>query len=188
MTTVEDAQTTLTELNAKREAAVAHLQSLEHGRQKLAFKAMTGNKAERAKLDQLNKEALTQEYELRSLDSAVTEATTRLAEARRQEALAADRAQAQLLRSAVEVFVQHGRDLDKTLQLMAAHGRALHESLNEIHGLGSDFPKPRSARRLGRAGDQGRPHVHAIQNTRSRPSPPRTATTSLVSLKAGPSA
>jgi hypothetical protein len=149
MTTVEDAQNTLADLTSKREAHVAHMHELDHGRQKVAFKAHTGSKAERAKLDHINKEALTQEYELRSLDSAITEATTRLAEARRQEALLADRAQAEQLRSAVDRFVQHGNDLDRALQQMAAHGKALRDSLNEIHNLGSPFPSHAQLDALG---------------------------------------
>jgi chromosome segregation ATPase len=149
MTTVEEAEATLSELNAKRDALVAHVHDLEHKRQAIAFKAHTGNKAERTKLDNINKEALTQSYELSSLDAAIAEATQRLADARLHEAQVADRAQAQRLRDAVETFVVHGRALDAALQEMARRGQALRETLNEIHVLGSPFPSHAQLDALG---------------------------------------
>jgi hypothetical protein len=149
MTTVEEAETTLADLNAKRETQVAHMQELERESQNISFKAHTGSKAERAKLDAVNKEALTQSYELSSLDSAIAEATTRLADARHHQALIADRAQAQQLRDAVETFVVHGRALDAALQEMARRGQALRETLNEIHTLGCPFPSHAQLDALG---------------------------------------
>jgi len=140
MTTPVEAEATVAELTAKRDALVAHIHELEQKRQDIAFKAHTGNKAERTKLDHINKKALTQSYELTSLDAAIAEATTRLADARREEVRAADHAQAQQLRAVVERFVQHGHALDKALQELARQGQALRECLNEIHTLGSPFP------------------------------------------------
>jgi hypothetical protein len=149
MTTVKEAEATLTELNAKRESLVAHVHELEHKRQAISFRAHTGSKTERSKLDHINKEAVTQSYELSSLDAAIAEATTRLADARLHEAQVADRAQAQQLRDAVETFVVHGRALDAALQEMARRGQALRETLNEIHTLGCPFPSHSQLDALG---------------------------------------
>jgi chromosome segregation ATPase len=167
MTPVE-AEATLHDLNAKRDALVAHIHDLEQKRQAIAFKAHTGNKAERAKLDQINKEALTQSYELTSLDAAISEATTRLADARREEVRAADHDQAQQLRAVVERFAQHGHALDKALQELARQGQALRECLNEIHTLGSPFPSHAQLDALGalaiKAGLMGTTWKHAFEH------------------------
>jgi hypothetical protein len=144
------------------------LSELERDRQKLAFKAHTGNKAERSRLDHINKEALTQTYELTSLDAAIVEAQQRLADARREEALVADRAQAQQLRDVVEQFVLHGHALDKALVELARHGQALRDCLNEIHGLGCPFPSHAQLDALGalamKAGLMGTTFKHAFEH------------------------
>ena len=94
---VEKAQEVLADLNAQREALIARGQELEQRRQEIAFKAHTGSKAERAQLDQINSEAITHDYELKSLDAAIAEATKRLAAADQAEALAQDRENARSL-------------------------------------------------------------------------------------------
>ena len=80
-TEVEKAEQVLADLNAQRDALIARGHELEERRQAIAFKAHTGSKAERSQLDEINSEAVTHDYELKSLDSAIVEATKRLAAA-----------------------------------------------------------------------------------------------------------
>jgi hypothetical protein len=137
---IEKAEAVLADLNANREALVARGHELEARLQEVAFAAHTGNKAERTKLDETNSELLTHQYELSSLDSAIAEATKRLAAADAAEAQAADKEKAKALRVVTDRFMQHAIALDDALTAMSKEAVALRETLIEIHGLGSPFP------------------------------------------------
>lgn len=146
---VDKAQDTLADLNAKREALVTRGHELEERRQEIAFAAHTGNKAERAKLDEINSEAISHDYELSSLDSAIAEATKRLAAADQAEAQAAERENAKALRAAVDEFTKHALAIDAAFAAMIKHATALEETLKDIHALGCGFPSRAQLDSLG---------------------------------------
>jgi hypothetical protein len=139
-TDIQKAQDVLDELNAQRDALIARGYVLEERRQEISFLAHTGAKKERAQLDLVNSEAITHEYELKSLESAIQEATKRLAAADAAQALAQDKENARALRAVVDKFVAHSIALDEAFQQMTAEANALREVLIEIHGLGCQFP------------------------------------------------
>jgi len=146
---VEKAQEVLADLNEQREALVSRGQELEQRRQEIAFKAHTGSKAERAQLDQINSEAITHDYELKSLDSAIAEATKRLAAADQAEASAQDKENARALRAVVDEFVAHAIAIDEAFTVMVTEANALRETLIKIHDLGCAFPSYDQLNSLG---------------------------------------
>jgi hypothetical protein len=148
-TAVEKAQQVLAELNAKREELIAHGQELDEQRQAISFEAHSGNKAQRAKLDEINSECLTHDYELKSLDAAIQEATKRLAAADAAEALAADKENARALRAVVDKFVAHAIAIDDAFTAMVKEANALSKTLIEIHSLGCSFPSYDQLNSLG---------------------------------------
>jgi hypothetical protein len=139
-TAVEKAEAILDDLNKQRGALVAHGHELEEKRQKIAFKAHTGSKADRTQLNQINSEQLTWDYELKSLDAAIAQATSNLAEADAAQALVADKENARALRGAVDKFVRHALAIDEAFTTVVKEATALRETLVEIHGLGCQFP------------------------------------------------
>jgi hypothetical protein len=149
MTEVEKAQEVLADLQGQRDVLVARGHELEEQRQAIAFKAHTGSKAERAKLDEINNEALTHEYELKSLDSAIAEATRQLAAADAAQALAQEKANAKALRAVVDRFVAHALKIDETFTAMVKEATALEKTLMEIHSLGCAFPSRAQLDSLG---------------------------------------
>jgi hypothetical protein len=140
MNKIAKAQAVLADLNAQREKLIARSHELEERRQAIAFEAHTGNKAQRTKLDEINNEALTQEYEVKSLDSAIAEATRRLAAADQAAALAQDKENAQALRAVVDKFVAQAIAIDASFAAMVTSANALEEALKEVHLLGCPFP------------------------------------------------
>jgi hypothetical protein len=149
MTKVEKAQAVLADLQAKREALIARGHELDERRQEVAFAAHTGSKAERAKLDEVNSESITFEYDLKALDAAIAEATKRLAAADAAEAQAKERDDARKLREVVDRFVAHAVAVDKAFQTIVRQTNSLEKVLREIHILGCPFPSSAQLDSLG---------------------------------------
>ena len=150
MNKIEKAQQVLADLNAQREKLVAKGHDLEERRQEISYGALTGSKAERKKLDEVNAEALTYEYELKSIDAAIAQATKRLAAADAAEAQAQDKDNANKgLRVVVDAFLSHAIALDDAFATVAKEGMALEETLKQIHSLGCAFPSRAQLDALG---------------------------------------
>ena len=149
MNKIEKAQQVLADLNAQREKLVAKGHDLEERRQEISYGALTGSKAERKKLDEVNAEALTYEYELKSIDAAIAQATKRLAAADAAEAQAQDKDNAKGLRVVVDAFLSHAIALDDAFATVAKEGMALEETLKQIHSLGCAFPSRAQLDALG---------------------------------------
>jgi hypothetical protein len=149
MNKVEKAEQVLADLNAQRDALIAKGHELEQRRQEIAFLAHTGSKKERAQLDQINSEALTHEYELKSLDSAIQEATKRLAAADAAAEALQDKENARALRAVVDKFVGHAIAIDDAMTAMTKHATALEETLKHINRLGCAFPSRAQLDSLG---------------------------------------
>jgi hypothetical protein len=149
MNKIEKAEAVLADLNAKRAALVAKGHDLEERRQEIAYLAHTGSKKERAELGELSSAAITHDYELKSLDSAIASATKKLAAADQAQAQAQERENAQALRAKVDEFVAHAIALDDTFTAMIKETNALEETLKEIHLLGCPFPSRAQLDALG---------------------------------------
>jgi hypothetical protein len=148
-TEIDKAQQVLADLNAQREELIARGHDLEERRQEISFSAHTGSKKDRAQLDQINSEAITHEYELKSLDSAIQEATKRLAAADAAEALAQEFENARALRAVVDKFVVHAIALDAAFSAVTKEAMALEDTLKSIHALGCSFPSRQQLDSLG---------------------------------------
>jgi DNA repair exonuclease SbcCD ATPase subunit len=141
MTEIEKAEKTLADLQTKRDNWVKRGTELADERSSVAFAAHTGSdKSARNKLDKLNSEIATHASELASLDSAIAEATQRLAKAKRESAIAQDRAQAQELRDTIKKLAELAAEIDAALADAAAHIGNLQGLLNRIHSLGCASP------------------------------------------------
>jgi hypothetical protein len=135
---VEQAERVLAELQRKRDAAVAaHGHELEE-RGKLAFAAFTGDGQARKRLDKLNAEIALHDSELRSLDSAIAEATARVQQAQAAEAQAADRQKAEEARKLIDGLAPCFSYLDRHLTEAARTLIAIDRGYAELRKLG--FP------------------------------------------------
>jgi hypothetical protein len=119
---VAQARETLAGLERKHADALARQTMIAHDRRKIGFDAHTGDKAARAQLDNLNREAVTLAAELDSLAAAVAEASDRLtrAEAEVAQAQAAARA-AHVRDELVPAFIEAGKLCAEGLDVFTAN-------------------------------------------------------------------
>ena len=109
-------------------------------RGRISYSAHTGDKGARQRLDKLNAEIALHETELRSLDSAISEATTRVDRARQAEAQAQDKAAALAQRKTVHEIGECMHYADVHLSKAIDALNAVYAALDQIHASGSDFP------------------------------------------------
>ena len=128
----------ITRLEGKRSELLARSTELATIRASVAFKALSEDDASaRATLDRINKETGQLGAEGASLDAALATARQRLEAAQRHEALAANRARAQAIRSEWSATEKDFADLDQGLNLAADATRRLFERYGTMqqHGL-----------------------------------------------------
>jgi hypothetical protein len=149
-TSVADAEAIIRNLEDKRRALVERGNELATIRASYAYAAhANGDKAARAKLDQVNKETAEHGSELASIDGALATARQKLEAAKQHEAKAADRARAAELRAALKRFVEHGAGVDAALEVLIESCDGLERTLVEIHRCGSAFPSDAQLLSLG---------------------------------------
>jgi hypothetical protein len=139
-TEVETATKTLNDLMDTRDQLVGRSAKLVSDRQTVAYAAHTGDKGAKERLRKINDESMLHNAELESVDAAIVEATNRLAAAQRDEALAADRANALALRTQLEKFVTLGEVLDDCFVDFKSAAIELKQVVDEIHRLGCATP------------------------------------------------
>jgi DNA repair exonuclease SbcCD ATPase subunit len=153
MNDIEQAEKTLAGLKQKREALVARGHSLGEAQGRISYSAHTGDKAARAKLDKLNAEAALHDSELRSLDSAIAEATARVERARQAEAQAQGRGVARELLKRAARLVELAQSLDDAAAIRVECSRVISEELQTMrqiaHGLGVFVPSEQQFLSLG---------------------------------------
>jgi hypothetical protein len=139
---IERAEKILRELQGKRATAVAHGVALGEERMKLAFPVYASDDAKaRRRLDEINREDAIRDSELRSLDCAIAEATTRVECAQQAEVRRVGRQKAEALRkhvdelAAVSAFIDE--HLARALQGLLAYDRGVAELHNKF---GVAFP------------------------------------------------
>jgi hypothetical protein len=141
MSDTEQAEKILTELRGKREAAVAHGHSLGEERTQLAFGAHAlGDSQARKRLDAINRESALHDAELRSLDCAIAEATTRVNRAQQAEVRKVDRQKAAELRKHVDELAELPAFVDKHLAAALQGLIAFEKGVAELHQKGVEFP------------------------------------------------
>jgi hypothetical protein len=140
MSEVAKAQNTLSELNHKREQAVADAHKLGEERARIAFQAHTGDKGARKRLDEINRSIGTHESEIVSIDAAIAEATARVQQAKHAEAKAADRQAALELRAAVKELRSAGLLVDQALAALVDASDAMSVVIDVVHSLGVSHP------------------------------------------------
>jgi hypothetical protein len=133
---------TLNNLLQKREALVAHGHSLGEERTQLAFGAHAlGDTKARKRLDEINRESALHDSELRSLDCAIAEATTRVNHARQAEARKVDRQKAAALQRHVEELAAVPAFIDEHLAAALSGLLAYDRGVAELHNkFGVAFP------------------------------------------------
>jgi hypothetical protein len=118
---IEQAEHVLNNLRQKRVAAGVRGHSLGEESTKLAFAAHASDDAKaRKRLDEINREAVLHDSELRSLDAAIAEAAERVKTAQAAEARAADRQRAEeaykLVKELGDCFPYLDRKLEEARQ------------------------------------------------------------------------
>jgi hypothetical protein len=145
---VASAEQTLAALEVKRAACVKRGTELQDERTALAFSAHANNDAKaKTRLEQVHTAIATHASELASLDAALKSAGDRVAIARRAEALADDRAEADELRKVFARFQHVAKEMDQHLLGFALGASEWKRLVDEIHRLGRAGP-PTSAQYL----------------------------------------
>jgi len=149
-TSVADAEQVIANLESKRAVLVERGKELATIRASYAYAAhANGDKAARAKLDQVNRETAEHGSELASIDGALATARQKLDLARQREALETDRANARELKVVLDQFVQTATQLDAALAEVAALGHNLHQIQARMRELGSPVPNSAQLDSLG---------------------------------------
>ena len=149
-TSVADAEAIIRNLEDKRRALVERGNELATIRASYAYAAhANGDKAARAKLDQVNRETAEHGSELASIDGALATARQKLDLARQREALETDRANARELKVVLDQFVQTATQLDAALAEVAAVGHNLHAIQARMRELGAPVPNSAQLDSLG---------------------------------------
>jgi hypothetical protein len=139
--TTEAAPKIIATLEDKRKHLNQRAVELADERNKIAFGAhVEGDAKSRKRLDQINVEITTLSSEAASIDAALTEANTRLATAKRDEALAANRANAVQLREKLARFVELGMQLDDAVWDIGSSVTEMVALVNAMHALGQAAP------------------------------------------------
>jgi hypothetical protein len=149
-TDVEKAEQTLARLDDKRRALVQRATELADERQRISYAAHAGNdKKSRQRLDEITAATVAHQSEMASIESAIAEATNRLATAKHNATLAADREQAIELGEVLETFAECGRDIDAALTIIIERSRLMEKTLHRMNALGAASPNRNQLETLG---------------------------------------
>ena len=141
MTDIEAAERTIAALTDKLDRATARLTQIAEERKAIGFAVHAdGDPAARKRLDQLNVDDAAMAGELQSLDAAIVEARTRLAQAQQAAATAVDRKRAAELRKTFDKFVALGEEADRALATFLEASTEMKEAMDKIHSFGGGAP------------------------------------------------
>jgi len=136
--TVEDAETAIRNLTAKRDALVARGTELATNRASVAYKALSEDDAvAKRKLEEINKESVSHSHELASVDAALVTARSRLETAKLFEARAAQAEHAQAIRDEWAQVEKDLADLDAGFSFAVGAAKRFYERCErmKLHGL-----------------------------------------------------
>jgi len=138
--TVEKCETTIRDLERKREACVKRGTELADERANVALDAHTGNARAAKRLAEIHTAIATHGSELASIDAAIKAAGERLQQVRQAVARDQDKISAQALREIVTKIGERMRKADKYFAAAIAELNAAHDELELVHANGSAFP------------------------------------------------
>jgi hypothetical protein len=128
-------------LDDKRQHLNVRAVKLADERGKISFNAhANGDQKAKARLEKIHLETATLASEAASIESAIVEANTRLAAAKRDEAQASDKVAALAVRETLVKFVEAGVMLDDALVDVADNITDMIALLNQLHALGQSAP------------------------------------------------
>jgi hypothetical protein len=128
-------------LRAKLDAAKEALDELDVKRKEVAFDACVDGGGAAKILDKLNKDRLAQLITIETLQTAILEASRRVDDAERAEALAADGVKAEQALDIAADLVLHARAIDEALATVVEEGNAFRAALRILnHQLGCSHP------------------------------------------------
>jgi hypothetical protein len=140
MTDTEKAETTIRELERKREACVVRGTELADERAAVALDAHTGNAKAAKRLAEIHSAIAMHGSELASFDAAIKAATERLRQAEAAEARDQDKVSAAALHEVVSRIGERMRKADRCFDVAVQELNAVNTELQQVHALGSAFP------------------------------------------------
>ena len=141
MNDVEKAEQTISRLEDKRKQLNVRAVELADERGRIAFGALAeADPKARTRLEKIHAETATLASETSALEAALNEAASRLEIAKRNEAIAADRAAALLLKQKLAKFAALGADVDEAFDDGISSLLEMMSLLNEMHQLGQSAP------------------------------------------------
>ena len=146
---VENAQKTLHELEAKRDAVAAFSQNDERELEAVAFAAHTGDQKASAKLETLKDRALRRDLELKSIDAAITVARQNVEAAKADEAAADQRRVALELRELAKVMRASAKKCDAGLAMLTEGAKEMRDAIAQSNARGLGNPSETQLQSLG---------------------------------------
>lgn len=142
MTDITQAEQTLRELEAKRDALIAKAAHLAKERNEISYRAHVDTKdlKARGRLDEIIKESLKHDHEMASLVAAISEAKLRLAAAQRAAVMADDRTVALELRKLNARRVELADILDDCFTDFKSAAAEMKEIQARAYALGQKSP------------------------------------------------
>ena len=136
MTTTQDAQETLGDLETKLADAKSRHDEAQSEATEIAFAACTGEADAKRRLDRLHSDIAKISAEVFSLGAAIIEARRRVREAEASEADDVARAKAERALALLEEFGKRGAELDEALTAFLAKWEALKSDVRQLEALG----------------------------------------------------
>src|SRR5262249_6982205 len=115
----------------------------------VSYEAHTGNEKAAAKLETLRDRAIRRDVEARNLDSAITEAKRRVADAQTAEAMAEAAKVAAELAELAQLLREAGAKADKGLAMMIEGSNDLRKVVQAINARGLGSPSAQQLQSLG---------------------------------------
>src|SRR6516164_2534647 len=133
---VENAQKTLHELEAKRDAVTASRQNDERELEAVAFAAHTGDQKASAKLETLRDRAIRRDLELKSVDAAIAVAKQNVEVAKAAEAAADQRRVALEIQRLAKELREAGKLADEGLAMFLDATNVMQHIVSQFSTLG----------------------------------------------------
>jgi hypothetical protein len=149
MSVVEKAETIVRDLEAKRAAHIARGTDLQDEQANVSLAAHTGDTKARKRLDEINAALALHASELTSLDAALRAAGERVAAAKRDEAVAQERANAAQIKKVVAAMGEAAAVADDCLADLIEAGDRLKACFDKLQALGVHQPRTEQLMTLG---------------------------------------
>ena len=140
MTTLEQAEATRADLDARLFEAKRELAELDEKRRAVSFEAHTGDDVAKRALDRANKERIGLLNSIEELEAALAEAGRRVDAAEREQEMAAQSERAERALEIADRIATRGAKLDAALRTVAEEASAFEADIHELNALGCTHP------------------------------------------------